>query len=74
MNNGNKQQVKRLPARRTRKYFQQNHKRKFTQTKERMPNNVDSELRSHLGVFFFDECEISFPISFDSFWLKVSFI
>mgnify|MGYP006895782998 FL=1 len=52
MNNGNKQQVKRLPARRTRKYFQQNHKRKFTQTKERMPTNVEKAYKTPTSLVF----------------------
>jgi hypothetical protein len=34
-----------------------------------------SELRLPLGGFFsFDEYEMSFPICFDSFWVKVYFI
>ena len=51
MNNGNKQ-VKRVPAPRTRKYFQQNHKRKSTQTKDRMPTNVETAYKTSTSLVF----------------------
>jgi len=34
-----------------------------------------SDLRCYIGrIFFFDEYKVSFPVSFDKFWLKVYFI